>query len=63
MAGFLITITFFIFACLSGEIGGNNTFAYMLMGYCMGACRAKEIEDEEAESVDTVDVEKAGENA
>ena len=36
-AGLIITICFFIFACLSGEMGGNNTFAYMLIGYCMGA--------------------------
>lgn len=47
-AGLLVTVSFFIFACLSGEIGGNNTFAYMLMGYCMGATRIDE-EDEEQE--------------
>lgn len=47
-AGFLITICFFIFACLSGEIGGNNTFAYLLMGYCMGAVyREEELEDDD----------------
>jgi hypothetical protein len=48
MAGLLITVSFFVFACLSGEIGGNNTFAYMLMGFCMGAVRKEEeIEDDE----------------
>lgn len=48
-AGLLISICFFIFATLSGEIGGNNTFAYMLIGYCMGAARVEE-EDEAAEN-------------
>jgi len=48
-AGLLVTICFFIFACLSGEIGGNNTYAYMLMGYCMGACRVDEEDETEAE--------------
>lgn len=48
-AGLLITCCFFVFACLSGEIGGNNSFAYMLMGYCMGACR----KEEEAENEDS----------
>lgn len=47
--GLLVTICFFIFACLSGEIGGNNTYAYMLMGYCMGAARIDEEDEEEEE--------------
>lgn len=41
-AGLLVTICFAIFACLSGEIGGNNSFAYMIMGYCMGALHVEE---------------------
>ena len=53
-AGLLITVCFFVFACLSGEIGGNNSFAYMLMGYCMGACRVKEQDEEEAEEKEKV---------
>lgn len=48
-AGLLITVCFFVFACLSGEIGGNNTYAYMLMGYCMGAVRVEEKDEEEEE--------------
>lgn len=41
MAGMIITFCFFAFACFSGEIGGNNCFAYMLIGYCLGACQAE----------------------
>ena len=48
--GFLVTVSFFIFACLSGEIGGNNTYAYMLIGYCMGACRVEEDDETEEDS-------------
>ncbi len=54
-AGLLITCCFFVFACLSGEIGGNNSFAYMLMGYCMGASRR----EEEEESDGTRETEKS----
>ena len=49
-AGLLVTVCFFVFACLSGEIGGNNTFAYMLMGYCMGVLRADEKEENEEDA-------------
>ncbi len=51
MAGLLISISFFIFACLSGEIGGNNTFAYMLIGYCMGAVKIDEEDEEKSEEL------------
>ncbi|MCQ2091756.1 MAG: O-antigen ligase family protein [Fibrobacter sp.] len=49
-SGLLVTIVFFVFACMSGEIGGNNTFAYMLIGYCMGATRIEEQDEEELEN-------------
>ena len=49
-AGLLITVSFFAFACLSGEIGGNNSFAYLLMGFCMGATYTHEKEMDELES-------------
>lgn len=45
-AGMIIALCFFAFACFSGEIGGNNCFAYMLIGYCMGACRAEKQDNE-----------------
>lgn len=45
--GILLTICFFAFACLSGEIGGNNIFAYMLIGYCMGATYVQEREEKD----------------
>lgn len=47
--GLLVTIVFFTFACMSGEIGGNNTFAYMLIGYCMGASHVEEEDEQENE--------------
>ena len=62
LAGFLITICFFVFACLSGEIGGNNTFAYMLIGFCMGACHAKKSEDEDKDDTRDETAEKVVEN-
>ncbi len=49
-AGMLMTILFVMFACMSGEIGGNNTFAYMLIGYCLGACRVEEEDEKEEET-------------
>lgn len=55
-AGLLITFCFFVFACLSGEIGGNNSFAYMLMGYCMGACRKdEETKNEDADEQELIE--------
>lgn len=35
--GMAIAFSFGAFAILSGEIGSNNIFAYLLVGYCMGA--------------------------
>lgn len=49
--GMLVTVVFFVSACMSGEIGGNNVFAYMLMGYCMGACRVEEDDEMREESL------------
>lgn len=50
-AGLLMTIAFFIYACMSGEIGGNNVIAYLLIGYCMGATYKHERDEEEEQTL------------
>ena len=36
ITGLAISSSFLLFAIFSGEIGGNNVVAYLLIGYCMG---------------------------
>lgn len=50
--GLAITSSFLLFAIFSGEIGGNNVVAYLLIGYCMGiSSLPKEENDEVKEDV------------
>jgi len=51
ITGLAITLSFFLFAVFSGEIGGNNVLAYLLVGYCMGIVSLKKEEDEEKEEI------------
>ncbi len=44
--GFFVMLSFLIFAILSGEIGGNNVLAYLLIGFCLGAVYEQESKED-----------------
>lgn len=49
LTGLIISVSFLLFACFSGELGGNNVIAYLLIGYCMGIVYLQEKEKQSEE--------------